>query len=105
MEDREKELYQEKIVIGELAKEFLRKPLADHLINRAHADVEVALSGFIDLDPHDTKAVTDLQVKIKTALGVLQWLNEAITEGARALDEYIQRKEIEKEKPQQEDIL
>jgi hypothetical protein len=100
MDERERAIYQNKIVVGELAKRFLEKELADYLIRKAHEDVEAAISQFLDLDPHDAKAITLLQVKVKTALAALQWMNEAIDEGAKALDEYMQRKEIEKDERQ-----
>ena len=102
MDDREREIYQDKIVIGELAKTFLREPLADHLLKQAHGEIEIALDEFLDLDPRDAKAVTQLQVRVKVALAALQWMNEAVIEGAKALDEYVQRKETDKEQMEDE---
>lgn len=102
MDEREREIYQDKIIVGELAREFIEKELADYLVRKAHQDVEAALSAFLDVDPHHARAITELQVKIKTALAALQWMNEAIIEGAKALDEYMQRKEIEKDEQSKE---
>lgn len=102
MDEREREIYQNKIVVGELARQFLEKELANHLVRKAHEDVEVALSELLDLDPHEARAVTQVQMKIRTALTAIQWLNEAIIEGAKALDEYMQRKDIEKDEQSKE---
>lgn len=101
MNEREKELYQDKIYLGELAKRFLDKDLARLIVTKAHEEIEAAIDEFLNLDPHDYKRVTDIQVRIRTALSGPQWLNEAVTEGAKALDEYMQRKDTEKEQQEE----
>jgi hypothetical protein len=97
MDDRERQIYQDKILIGELAKGFLREPLARYLVSKAHEEIEAVVDEFQYLEPQDTKKIINLQVRVRSVLGTLQWLNEAVKDGANALDEYMQRKEIENE--------
>lgn len=96
MDEREKRVYTEKIIAGEDANTFLGKDLAKYLIKKSDEDVDAAFQRFLTLDPHDFKAVTECQVAARSAMGAIEWLKDAVTDGARALDEYTQRRELEK---------
>ena len=97
MEDSEREYYHQKIFLGEKTKEFLSNELGKFLLQKAQEEIDQVIDDFQYVDPHDIKVITQLQTRLRTALSVPQWLEQAISEGRQALDEYITRKEIEKE--------
>jgi len=95
--DHELGYYHAKISIGEEARRFLGERVGKYLLQKAQQDVDAVVDDFQSIDPTDTKAVIALQIRLKAALSVPQWLEEAVSEGANALNEYLERKELDKE--------
>ena len=96
MNNQDREIYQDKIFLGEKAREVLGGPIGSLIVSKAHEDVEAALDDLLYIDPHDASKVTNIQVRIRAALAAPQWLNDAIIAGSTALSEYMQLNDMEK---------
>ena len=70
---------------GEAAKIFLNSDMGKYIVDKATEEIDEAVAGLIDADPFDTKKITELQLKIRSAQGAITWLGESITEGNHAI--------------------
>lgn len=71
--------------IGDEARKFIESDLGKMLLGMAQQEIDAAREGLQDIDPSDTKAITALQNKAKTAGNFKTWLTELITNGEQAL--------------------
>jgi hypothetical protein len=83
---------------GDLAAEFFQSELGQYIMKKAQDDVYECLTTLKDLEPTDTKAIAEIQGKIKTIENFPKWLGEAIM-GA---DETRLREESEDDLPLEE---
>ena len=101
MNEKETKEYHDWIEIGELASKALREPLAKHLQKSANQQLKEIMREFQVSDPHDYRAMTDLQVRVRSIFMGIELLQAAAVDGAIKGTEYFDRLAMEKE--QQED--
>jgi len=95
--DAELDYYHAKISLGDKARHLLGSDLGQYLLRKAQQEVDAVINAFQAVDPTDSKEIIRLQVQLKTAISVPQWLTDAIDESSMALEEYTQRKEIDRQ--------
>lgn len=97
MDDRELDWYHERISLGERVKKILGSEVGLFICRKAREEVEAAIDEFLAVNPKDEEKIAAIQVRVKSALAVPQWLDHAVIDSDNAVTEYLQRKEIEKE--------
>lgn len=75
---------QKRISLGAEAKRFATTPLYLAIQEQALADIDQALEEFAKVDITNIKAVADLQVRVRTANGVISYVKILIAEGESA---------------------
>lgn len=81
--------------LGEQAKLFLESELGKVLIGLAHNEIELAREAMDDVDPADTKAITELQNKIKVGKWFTQWLLELVQDGEQSISVFAQQRDAQ----------
>lgn len=71
-------------VFGEQVTQFLQSDIGSYLLERAKNMSEVATRELKDADPFIPERICALQLKIKTADNIIEWLGEAIDMGLQA---------------------
>ena len=79
--------------IGDEARKFVESDLGKTLLGMAQQEIDAAREALEDIDPSDTKAITALQNKAKTAGNFKAWLTELITNGEQALTIWRQKQD------------
>lgn len=72
---------QKRISLGAEAKQFATTPLYLAIQEQALFDIDKVVEEFVKVDITDTKAIADLQVRIRTANGVLSYVKILAAEG------------------------
>ena len=89
-EDRDLQQVRNQIAFGLDCKAFMASQIGRYLIARANADIDAALDGLRNVDPHSPKDIQDWQNKAYRAESFLQWMGEAVTEGENAERTFIE---------------
>jgi len=74
---------------GEEVKKFLSTPLGKKLIQIAEQEEKSSMQELSITDPHNVEKMMDIQFDIRVARAVPGWLQNIISSGAVAYQEYI----------------
>jgi hypothetical protein len=74
----------EAAVFGKEVEQFLRGNIGAYLIKLAKEQSDAALEKLKSTDPYDHQAIFKLQMGIKVADSIVEWLGEAIAQGMQA---------------------
>jgi len=95
--DNEREHYHRLIDLGKEIRGLFGEPIGQYLMRKAQEQVDAVIDAFQDADPTDVRVITRLQVELRSALSVPQWLSQALNEGQDAELEYSELREMERE--------
>ena len=87
---KEDEGLERAIYDGEEAKKLLSHPLFKRLLEQAEKDESLSMECLATVDPHDTKAIMDIQQDIRVARAIPLYIQEIISTGDVAYSEYKQ---------------
>lgn len=92
MKEDESSLYGEEMLSRRIevsleAQSFLDSKLGRSLVERARRERFEALTALAETDPADLNAIRALQIKARSPLLAVQWIEDAITDGKLAYNE------------------
>ena len=67
--------------IGIEASQFFATRIGRHVIESAEREIDQGYRELAEVDPDDSKAIRDIQMRIRVARAAPQWLAKAITDG------------------------
>lgn len=79
---------EERIALGEEAKQFLNSPLGKYIQEKAYVLVDGAKEELAVVDPTDARKIAELQNVIARFDKFSEWLNGVILEGDNAYEIY-----------------
>lgn len=83
------------ILLGDDADQFFKSDLGKYIQARARHEIITAQNDLVKVDPEDSKAIREIQNRIKIARAVPDWLNEAILSGRQELEQkFLEEEEI-----------
>lgn len=72
------------IAFGAEVERFLQSPIGKFLVEHAERQIESAMETFRTVNPTDHAAITAIQVQLKVADSVQDWLASAVSAGYEA---------------------
>lgn len=83
--DPQVKMLMESAALGMAAKEFMACDFGKHIVSKASAEVDQALSELIECPPGDAEQIRSIQNRVHVAQSAVRWLVEAINEGDNAM--------------------
>jgi len=74
--------------LGIDAEVFKRSAFGKYLVEQAHREIEAETQILVDLEPTDIEGNTESRMKINTAKMFLVWLEQAISSGQLATEQF-----------------
>jgi hypothetical protein len=90
IEERDVNGLRGRISLGAETEEFMRTSVGRALQARAQREMQEAFETFTGVDPTDTKAVMEAQLKYLIPAAVLSWFGDIVSDGANAEEEFRQ---------------
>ena len=78
----------EDVALGEETKQFLLSPLGRKIQTRAQYEADAAKNALVNVSPNNIARIIELQNIVVRFESFESWLNEIITVGDTAYDEY-----------------
>lgn len=85
-DDEDRELIVKMAVFGKQVDQFMSTDIGRYLLDRSDDEAVKALTAFKTCDPTDVNTVIKLQNIIKQSENFRLWLDEAVTDGLKALN-------------------
>jgi hypothetical protein len=89
--DPEDGYVQATLLLGDDAEKWFESDVGKYVLGRAQLDASAALEELVSCSPHDAHAVQELQLRFRTAVGAVKWINDIIRDKWQLVEAIIQQ--------------